>query len=195
MDEISEKITSVSIKKIVLYGPESTGKTMLAQKLAAYYKTLYAPEYARYYLDLKKELYDPYGRKSDEICQPQDIPQIAIGQIAFEDAMAEQATELLFCDTNPLTTYIYNKYYYSREDEWIATAAVERKYNLYLLTNVDVPWIADPPHRDRPNDRKELYGLFKNELVKRELPFADISGDYDKRLELAIQYINKLLIS
>ncbi len=193
MDEIVKEIASASIKKIVLYGPESTGKTMLSQKLADYYKTLYAPEYARYYLDLKRALYDPYGRKNDEICQPQDIPQIAIGQIAFEDAMTEQATKLLFCDTNPLTTYVYNKYYYNQEDEWIATAAIERQYDLYLLTNIDVPWIADPPHRDRPNDRLELYELFKNELVKRKLPFVDISGDYDKRFHLSIQFINKLI--
>jgi HTH-type transcriptional repressor of NAD biosynthesis genes len=195
MDTVDQKIAGVSIKKIVLYGPESTGKTMLSQKLADHYKTLYAPEYARYYLDLKRALYDPYGRKSDEICAPQDIPQIAIGQIAFEDAILEQATKLLFCDTNPLTTYIYNKYYYNKEDEWIATAAVDRKYDLYLLTNIDVPWVADPPHRDRPNDRQELYDLFKNELVKRNLPFVDISGSYDNRFELSVKYINKLIIS
>lgn len=179
--------------KIVLYGPESTGKTILSQKLAAHYKTLYAPEYARYYLDLKRELYDPFGRKSDEICQPQDIPQIVIGQVAFEDVMAEQAKELIFCDTNPLTTYVYNKYYFHREDEWIAQTAVDRQYNLYLLTNIDVPWIADPPHRDRPESRKELYELFKNELIKRNLPFANISGDYETRLQYSIQQVNKLI--
>ena len=193
MGTIAKKITDSPLKKIVLYGPESTGKTILAQKLAEHYHTLYAPEYARYYLDLKVELYDPYGRKSDEICQPQDIPPIVIGQIAFEEAMTEQASDLLFCDTNPLTTYIYNKYYYNREDEWIAKTAVERNYDLYLLTNVDVPWIADPPHRDRPDDRQALYALFKNELIKRALPFIDISGNYEQRFDLAVQSINKLI--
>ncbi len=178
--------------KIVLYGPESTGKTMLAQQLAHHYQTLYAPEYARHYLDLKRELYDPFGRKSDEICQPQDIHQIVIGQVAFEDVMAEQANGLLFCDTNPLTTYVYNKYYFNREDEWIAQAATNRNYTLYLLTNIDIPWVPDPPHRDRPLQRQELYDLFKNELVKRGLPYADVSGNYEERLGLCIEIINRL---
>jgi HTH-type transcriptional repressor of NAD biosynthesis genes len=180
------------MKKIVLYGPESTGKTMLAQKLAEHYQTLYAPEYARYYLELKLELYDPFGRKSDEICQPQDIPPIVIGQAAFEDAFAEQAKNILFCDTNPLMTYVYNKYYFNREDEWIAKTASDRNYVLYLLTNIDVPWIPDPPHRDRPNNRREMYDLFKNELIKRKLPFVDVSGDYQSRFELSIDSIDKL---
>jgi NadR type nicotinamide-nucleotide adenylyltransferase len=166
---------------------------MLSQKLAQHYHTLYAPEYARYYLDLKRELYDPFGRKSDEICQPQDIPPIVIGQVAFEDAMAEQADKLLFCDTNPLTTYIYNKYYFNREDEWIAQTAVQRNYDLYLLTDIDVPWVPDPPHRDRPEQthRQELYDLFKSELDRRRLPYIKIFGDYDARLELCIESIDK----
>ncbi len=180
------------MKKIVLYGPESTGKTMLAQKLAAYYNTLYAPEFARYYLELKLELYDPYGRKSNEICQPQDIPQIVIGQVAFEDAIIGQAKNMLFCDTNPLETYVYNKYYFQREDEWIAKTALDRKYDLYLLTNIDVPWVPDPPHRDRPDNREELYQLFKNELIKRKLPYTDISGNYQQRFELSKDVIDKL---
>jgi NadR type nicotinamide-nucleotide adenylyltransferase len=193
MEKVNQKNTTDSVIKIVLFGPESTGKTMLSQKLATHYNTLYAPEYARYYLDLKRELYDPFGRKSDEICQPQDIPQIVIGQVVFEDVMVEQAEELIFCDTNPLTTYLYNKYYFNREDEWIAQTAMNRKYDLYLLTNIDVPWIPDPPHRDRPDSREELYTLFKNELLNRELPFAEISGDYETRLELSISHVDKLI--
>jgi HTH-type transcriptional repressor of NAD biosynthesis genes len=194
MEKNAEKPTSGgTLKKIVLYGPESTGKTMLAQKLAAHYHTLYVPEYARHYLDRKLELYDPFGRKSSEICQPQDIPQIVIGQVAFEDAFTEQAENILFCDTNPLMTYVYNKYYFKEEAEWIASAAMDRKYDLYLLTNIDIPWIADPPHRDRPHAREELYNLFKEELVKRKLSFVNVQGNYDKRLEYSIEKIDALL--
>jgi NadR type nicotinamide-nucleotide adenylyltransferase len=193
MEESTKKSTGSALKKIVLYGPESTGKTMLAQKLAAHYNTLYVPEYARHYLDLKRELYDPFGRKSNEICQPQDIPQIVIGQVAFEDAFSEQVKNILFCDTNPLMTYVYNKYYFKEEAEWIASAAMERKYDLYLLTNIDIPWVPDPPHRDRPDDREVLYNLFKEELVKRKLPFINVLGDYDKRFEFSIEKIDGLV--
>ena len=192
MGQIIKKRSFTKVKKIVLYGPESTGKTVLAQKLAAHYNTLYAPEFARYYLELKLELYDPFGRKSNEICQPQDIPQIVIGQVAFEDAMIGQANQYLFCDTNPLETFVYNKYYFQREDEWIAKTAVDRNYDLYLLTNIDVPWVPDPPHRDRPDNREELYQLFKYELVKRNLPFINISGNYQERFELSKEAIDKL---
>jgi HTH-type transcriptional repressor of NAD biosynthesis genes len=193
MEKIITGSSGTKVRKIVLYGPESTGKTILAQQLATHYNTLYAAEYARYYLDLKLELYDPYGRKSDEICQPQDIPQIVIGQVAFEDSLKDQANELLFCDTNPLMTYVYNKYYFNRDDEWIAKAATERKYDLYLLTNIDIPWIPDPPHRDRPDKREELFELFKKELDKRNLPYALVSGDYQRRLGLAIEIIDKMI--
>ncbi len=193
MEKNTEKSAGSTLRKIVLYGPESTGKTMLAQKLADHYATLYVPEYARHYLDLKRELYDPFGRKSSEICQPQDIPQIVIGQVALEEAFSEQAKNILFCDTNPLMTYVYNKYYFKEEAEWIASAALERNYSLYLLTNIDIPWIPDPPHRDRPNDREELYNIFKEELVRRKLPFLNVSGDYDKRLEFSIEKIDGLM--
>jgi HTH-type transcriptional repressor of NAD biosynthesis genes len=193
MEKNTEKSTGSTLKKIVLYGPESTGKTMLAQKLAAHYTTLYVPEYARHYLDLKRELYDPFGRKSSEICQPPDIPQIVIGQVALEEAFSEQAKNILFCDTNPLMTYVYNKYYFKEQAEWIASAAMERNYSLYLLTNIDIPWVPDPPHRDRPDDREELYTLFKEELIKRQLPFLNVSGDYDKRLEFSIEKIDRLM--
>lgn len=182
------------MKKVVLYGPESTGKTMLSQKLAEHYATLYAPEYARYYLDLKRALYDPFGRTSDEVCQPQDIPHIVIGQVSFEDAFVEQANRILFCDTNPLMTYVYNKYYYNHDEEWIAQAAVDRNYDLYLLTNIDIPWVPDPPFRDRPNHREELYSLFKEQLDKRKLPYEVISGDYDKRLALGVEIVDRLLL-
>jgi HTH-type transcriptional repressor of NAD biosynthesis genes len=192
MEAIDQNIAGHPVKKVVLYGPESTGKTVLAQALAKHFDTLWAPEYARHYLDIKVEVYDPFGRKSSEICQPHDIPPIVIGQIAFEDVFAAQANRLLLCDTNPLTTYVYNQYYFGREDEWIAKAAVNRNYDLYLLTNIDVPWVPDPPHRDRPDSRGELYTLFKKALVERQLPYQDISGDYDARFQKAIAAIEAL---
>ncbi|TAH27653.1 MAG: hypothetical protein EAZ07_00195 [Cytophagales bacterium] len=132
------------IKKIVLFGPESTGKTVLAQELSKHFNTLWVPEFARAYLDIKKAYYDPFGRKGEELCQPQDIPPIVIGQIAQEEAMEQQIKgDFLFCDTNPLQTKIYNNYYFNRNENWLDYLVNQRKYDLYLLTQVDIPWVAD----------------------------------------------------
>ena len=178
--------------KIVLYGPESTGKTILAQKLAAHFDTLWVPEFARAYLDIKREIYDPFGRRSEEICQPQDIPSIVIGQIAQEEAMAAQAHRAIFCDTNPLQTKVYNNYYFNRNDEWLEQAVHNRPYDLYLLTSVDIPWIEDG-QRDRPNDRQTLFNLFQQELISRNLPFYLIEGNYEERSAQAITAVETFL--
>ena len=176
--------------KVVLIGPESTGKTVLAQQLASHFSTLWVPEFARSYLDIKRAIYDPYGRKSEEICQPQDIPPIVIGQISQEEAMATQANKLLFCDTNPLQTQVYNKYYFGRKDEWLAEVVKNRKYDLCLLTNIDIPWIADA-QRDRPNDRETLFQLFRQELIDNNSRFEILSGDYTDRIKNAVELVKK----
>lgn len=175
--------------KVVLIGPESTGKTVLAQHLATHFSTLWVPEFARSYLDIKRAIYDPFGRKSEEICQPQDIPPIVIGQIAQEEALALQANRLLFCDTSPLQTKVYNNYYFGRNDEWLSQVVKNRAYDLHLLTNIDIPWIADA-QRDRPNDRETLFQLFRQELLDNDFNFQIISGDYEARLQHAVDLVS-----
>lgn len=160
-------------------------------QLAAYFNTIWIPEFARHYLDVKKEIYDPFGRSAEEICQPQDIPQIVIGQIANEDSFSVQANRIVFCDTNPLTTYCYNLHYFHRRDEWISDVVASRPYNLYLLLDIDVPWVPDPPFRDRPDRREEMFDLFNTELTSRNLPYTLISGNYEQRLTLAIKTIEE----
>ncbi|MCU0415857.1 MAG: ATP-binding protein [Cytophagaceae bacterium] len=181
------------LKRIVLYGPESTGKSTLAESLAHAFESVYVPEFARGYLDFKREVYDPFGRQSSEICQPQDIPSIVIGQIVMEEAFALQANRFLFCDTNPLQTLVYNRYYFKRSEEWIEKIIQERVYDYYLLTDIDIPWIEDPLRdRPKPEDRKILFDLFHSTLLQYQLPFDIISGDQQKRLEKATTIINQL---
>ncbi len=164
---------------------------MLSRQLAAHFNTLWIPEFARHYLEVKKNSYDPFGRSAEEICQPQDIPHIVIGQIANEDAFASQASKLLFLDTNPLMTYAYNIYYFHRRDAWIEEVVLSRPYHLYLLMNIDVPWVPDPPFRDRPNHRDELFTLFRDELERHQFPYEIISGSYEQRLQSAITIIQE----
>lgn len=192
MEKISTK--EKPLCKVVLYGPESTGKTMLAMHLSRHFQTLWVPEFARHYLESKINYYDPFGRKSDEVSQPQDIPPIVLGQIAWEDGMAPQCcNNLMICDTNPLMTYVYNEYYFQRKEEWIAEIAIQRGYDLYLLTDIDIPWVADPPLRDRPDHRNELFELFKKELDQRKLPYHLICGDFETRNKTAVELIENLL--
>lgn len=183
-----EKTTQHSkdaIIKVVLYGPESTGKSTLAKALAKHYNTSWVPEFARDYLQDKLE-------QTGEICQPQDIPQIVEGQLKLEEKEAENAKKFLICDTNPLQTFVYTKYYFKDYDLKQLEHLVENlTYELYLLTDIDIPWVADDL-RDRPNKRQAMYQLFKYELDKRHLNYKHISGDQNQRLNQAINYIDTL---
>ena len=172
--------------RVVLYGPESTGKTTLAKRLAAYYQTEWVPEYAREYLQ------DKWNREQ-EICQPEDILPIAKGQMALENRRAETARKLLVLDTNLLVTMVYSQAYYDGYvDPLLEKYAVENEYHLYLLTYIDTPWVADDL-RDRPEQREEMFTLFKAALRKYNKPFAVLSGGEEERFNHAKDLIDKLI--
>ena len=172
--------------KVVLYGPESTGKTTLAKRLAAHYKTEWVPEYAREYLQEK-------WNREQEICQPEDILPIARGQMQLENTLAETANKVLILDTNLLVTKVYSEAYYDGYvDPLLEKYAVENKYHLYLLTYIDTPWVADDL-RDRPEQREEMFHLFKQALKKYKMPFVTLAGAEDERFNEAINLIDKLI--
>ena len=165
------------IKKIVLFGSESTGKTTLAQQLAIHYKTVWVPEYAREYLENEKI----------EV-QYADVVPIAKGQLSSEEAWIKRAWQYLICDTNILETKVYSEAYFGACPEWLLEEIKINKYDLYLLTNIDVAWEPDPM-RDKPHEREKMHGLFKNELLERQLPFFEISGMEEARLKNAVYAI------
>lgn len=172
--------------KIVLFGPESTGKTSLAKALAKHFNTEWVPEFARDYLQKKHE-------DVGEICAPEDLLPIAQGQIQSENHLAKKANKVLFCDTNVLQTWVYAQAYYDNyENPKLEEAAEKNHYDLYFLTDIDVPWEADDL-RDRPHEREEMFLLFKKELENRELPFFLLSGNKKERMKTAQQIVNKLL--
>ena len=184
MEEKLKQIKS-SCKKVVLYGPESTGKTTLSIELAKHFKTNWVPEYAREYL---QNVWDNEKR----ICEPKDILPIAIGQMKSENELSIKSKSLLICDTNLFETMVYSKYYYGGNcDPLLEKYALKNDYDLYLLTDIDIPWEKDDL-RDKPNERKESFEIFKNELVKNNLSFEVINGTRIERLKKAINYINKI---
>lgn len=177
---------SGNIIKIVLFGPESTGKTTLARQLAAYYKTALVPEYMREYLQDKWD-------KEKEVCQPEDLWPIAVGQMERENRLAKKAGKLLICDTNLLEIKVYSEAYYNEYcNKTIEKFALANTYDLYLLTNVDVPWEADDL-RDKPLERTSMFIRFKNTLDKYKMPYKLIEGDQQERFNKAVQSIDNLL--
>ncbi len=175
-----------NILKVVLYGPESTGKTTLSRQLAAHYNTLWVPEYAREYLQQKWDM-------EQKTCEPKDLLPIAEGQIRLENKMTEEVTSLLICDTDLLETKVYSEaYYLGYSDPVLENYALQNTYDLYFLTYIDTPWVKDDL-RDKPDEREAMYQYFKQTLEKYDRNFVILKGDEKSRLAKAIQHIDKLL--
>jgi len=171
--------------RIVIYGPESTGKTTLAQALAKAYHTHWVPEFARTYLQKKWDT-------TQEVCTKEDLIQIVKGQLSEENRLVHTANSFLFCDTNVLVTQVWSETHFNGYcDPRILKWATAFQYDHYFLTHVDVPWQADDL-RDRPNDREEMYEAFKTLLIQKKLPFTELKEDHQTRMEKAKQILTNL---
>ncbi len=174
------------IVKVVMFGPESTGKTTLSEQLARHYNTVWVPEYAREYLQDK-------WNNERKTCEPKDLLPIAEGQLRLENDLANKATDLLICDTDLLETKVYSEaYYLGYCDPLLEKHALENEYNLYFLTYIDIPWEADDL-RDKPNERESMFLYFKDTLVKYNRNFVILKGDKKTRLKKAVEHIDNLL--
>lgn len=172
--------------KVVLFGPESTGKTTLAAQLADHYKTEWVPEYAREYLQ------DKWDREQ-KTCEPKDLVPIAYGQMELENRLAKTAHKVLVCDTDLLETKVYSEAYYTGTcDPILEKYAIKNQYELYFLTYIDTPWVADDL-RDKPDERERMFAYFKEALEKYNRNFIILKGDKATRLATAIEHIDKLL--
>ncbi len=190
----------MEVKKIVVIGPESTGKSSLCAQLAEHYHTLWVPEYAREYLEKNGKEY-----KYD------DLLTIAKGQIELEDAVSyqlsamskEQSTSnikhrtlnILFIDTDMYVMKVWCEYVFNKCHNWILNRIAERHYDGYLLCNTDLPWVKDNL-REYPDmeTRNKLYHFYKEILINQPVPWVDISGNYEERFEKANRFINKTIV-
>ena len=185
MEEKLKQIKS-SCKRVVLYGPESTGKTTLAKKLSDHYNVSWVPEFAR---DFLQKIWDEEKR----VCEPKDLLPIAIGQMKAENEMIKKSDSLLICDTNLFETMVYSKYYYDGIcDPILEKYALENSYDLYLLTNIDTPWVKDDL-RDKPHEREKSFQIFKEELEKNNIPFKIVEGDFEKRFNICKDLVDQLI--
>ena len=193
------------IKKIAVIGPESTGKSTLCEQLAQHFKTIWCPEYAREYLNQNGVKY-----------KYEDLKKIAQGQLVIEDYCIEEVnnkysiiniqsakqgspltahgSQLLFIDTNMYVMKVWYEYVFDRCEYFVLDEIAARNYNLYLLCNIDLPWIEEPM-REYPDEqpRKELYNIYKDLLINQATPWIEISGNYEERLQKAIDAISNFL--
>ena len=176
-----------NIIKIALFGPESTGKTTLAKQLAAHYNTEWVPEFARDYLQLKWE-------ENKHVCEETDMMPIAYGQVALENENLKTAKKYLFCDTNLLVTKAFSEMHYGFCDPLLSEAALEHEYDMFFLTDIDVPWEKDDV-RDTPNERETVFSVFKQTLISAKKPFITLSGDKESRLKKAKAIVDDLTLA
>lgn len=173
------------MNRVVLTGSESTGKTTLARRLAEHYAAEWVPEFVRDYAAAKEAVLDF-----------SDHGPIARGQIQREDEYISRATArgttFVFQDTDLLSTAVYCAHYYGRCPAWIDEAARERRPDLYLLLDIDIPWEADP-QRDRGHLRPEMHGLFRQAVERSGAPFALVSGTGEARFAAAVAAIESRL--
>lgn len=167
--------------RIAVTGPESTGKSMLAESLAKHFNTVWVPEYARAYLQYLNRPYE-YS----------DILNIAKGQLSSEKMMEIKANKLLFCDTECIVTKIWSEFKYHRCDPWIIAQITDHPYDLYLLCDVDLPWEYDPL-REHPEERNVLFDLYKRELELHDLNYSIVSGLGQSRMQCAVEIIKEKL--
>lgn len=176
----------INLVKVVLFGPESSGKTTLSRQLARYYHTVWAPEFAREYLQNK-------WNNERKTCEAEDLIPIAIGQMKLENKLAKRADKILICDTDLLETKVYSEEFYGGfVDEKLDKAANENQYDLYLLTYIDTPWEEDDL-RDRPEQRLEMFTAFETALKKHNRPYILLKGDRETRLKNATEAIDKII--
>lgn len=171
------------MKRVVLIGSESTGKTTLARRLAEHFGAEWVPEFVR-----------KYAEEKGGMLEFSDHGPIARGQIALEDSYRVRGTErgaaLLIQDTDLLSTAVYCEHYYGHCPRWVTDAARLRRPDLYLLMDIDIPWTADP-QRDRGERRPEMHALFQKAVERSGVPFVLISGDGERRFVVAREAIEK----
>ena len=180
------------VKKIVILGPESTGKSTISEQLAAHYKTLWAKEYAREYLET-------YGTDYSY----EDLYTIALGQIKGEDDAFNEmqnnfssyaADPFLFIDTDLHVIKVWSEFVFNKCDNRVLSGIVQREYDLYLLCDTDLPWVKDNL-REYPDleTRDKLFHFYKEEMTEQEKPWVIINGNYEERLERALAAVEKFL--
>lgn len=173
--------------KIVVIGPESTGKSSLCQQLANYYQSLWCPEYARQYLE---------QRVKGGCYTAPDLLAISQGQLILEDRYIAEAMnrkdKYLFIDTDMYVMKVWSEIAFQKCAHWILEQIAIRRYDYYLLCDTDLPWTEDPL-REYPDPamRRRLFNYYLDLLTQQSVPFSVIGGQGHERTKNAVQEIKR----
>ena len=181
-DFLPRPVRPYYLRRVSVFGPESTGKTSLAARLAERFETVWVPEYARTHLEAH-QVAAP---------SPEDLAMIARGQAACEDALALDARRLLLTDTDPLLTCVWSGALFGEVPPAVAAVAAGRRYDLTLLLDVDLPWVADPV-RYLPSDRRGFFERCAAALDAAGRRTAVIRGEGAARVEAAARAVVEVL--
>jgi len=161
--------------RIAITGPESSGKTNLANDLANHFKVEFVPEFAREYLLAQNGAYDF-----------SDLDKIAEGQIkSIEKA---QHYHPLIVDTEMLVMYIWSRVRFGKVSSFVQQKLIEQKFDLYILCDIDIPW-EDDPLRENEYDRDDLLQHYYKKLRERKVNFIVVKGNPEERLVAALDAI------
>ena len=172
------------MKRIVVIGPESTGKSTLCEHLAAHYETVWCPEFAREYL-LENGMNYSYD----------DLTYIAKGQLGLQATMEKNArNKVYFVDTDMYVMKVWHEVAFSACPTWVLKTIAQTSCDLYLLCNTDLPWTKDEL-REYPDlaTRQRLFKMYKDIVINSGIPWATVSGTDDERLQIAVDAVDRIL--
>ncbi len=169
---MSGVISESKVNRIAILGAESSGKSQLAEALAAHYQTVWVPEYLREFVEQEQRV-------------PTEADQLMIAQIQLQREREQMAlaNKWLFCDTTPSMTALYSRYYFQRMDPELARLDLQHEYDFCIVTAPDFPWVADGLQRESPSVRQRIHDLLLDTLDDREIPFMLVEGGLDQRLQ------------
>lgn len=185
-DFLEPCVRAYFVKRVCVLGAESTGTTTLARALAERYKTVFVPEYGRFYAEGKYASGDPVWRTDEFV-------HIAESQSRMEDHLARSADKILICDTDPFATSVWHERYMRRPSPEVKAIADARKYDLYILTGDEIPFVQDGI-RDGQSIRHWMHGRFEEALKASGRPYAVLRGSHAERLKAAALLIGGLFV-
>ena len=170
MDTLMDTLRG-KIGRIAILGAESTGKSTLAEALAAHYGTVWVPEYLREFVDVHARV----PHEDDQV-------GIAFTQREREAALLPQANRFLFCDTAPLMTAVYSRIYWGRVPDALLALEAQHDYALTLVADIDLPWVPDGLQRESEEVRRRVHAQLLAVLEARAIPYTLLRGDLAQRM-------------